>query len=59
MTLETCFSRSILQGGLLMPCVTACVQAILEAGRRSLDSGNKAIRIIYPSATSIEPSALE
>ena len=33
--------------------------SFLEAGRRSLDSGNKAIRIIYPSATSIEPSALE
>ena len=44
---------------MLTLCVTACVQAILEAGRRSLDSGNKAIRIIYPSATSIEPSALE
>ena len=51
--------RSSLQDALLTLCVITCVQAILEAGRRSLDSGNKAIRIIYPSATSIEPSALE
>ena len=38
---------------------TSCATAILEAGRRSLDAGGKAMELVYPSDKSCTPTGLK
>jgi len=59
-----CFVRAaaagdVLGAGLATAAHTLQGTAVLEAGRRSLDSGGRAVRILYASADSQTPVGME
>jgi hypothetical protein len=50
---------AVLQGELATIGTTMQTTAILEAGRISLDSGNRTVKILYADKDALQPCALE